>query len=371
VNVLLTVPEAYMSVKVREKRGKLYLDIYQGGKRVWESLHLTLTKDKEQNKEILRLAEICRSKREVRLLTGAWNIQDPVSGKMKLITYLENYAKDYTSPGVVRSCMRHLKEFKNGETVLISQITPAWIDDFQKWLLNGAFSNAKKENKDRLSRTSAANYSKVLRAVLAKAVANNVINRNPSSTVQRIKELETDLTFLNLDELQRLANVKCDYPYTVEVRRAFLFSCYTGLRISDLETITWSEIETNPAQVIKRQVKTKNPVYIPLGGSARKLIIDGKEHAPDENVFKLDDRNRRTSYTHLKGWAELANVKKKISWHTARRTFATMALENGVDIYTVAKLLGHTNINQVAKYAKVTDRLRRDAIAALPDIRLE
>jgi len=360
-----------MSVKVREKRGKLYLDIYQGGKRVWESLHLTLTKEKEQNKEVMRLAEICRSKRETQVLTAAWNIQDPVSGKMKLITYMENYAKDYTSPGVVRSCMRHVKEFKNGETVLISQITPAWIDDFQKWLLNGALSNAKKENKDRLSRTSAANYSKVLRAVLSKAAANNVIGRNPAATVQRIKETEAGLVFLNTDELQRLANIKCDYPYTAEVRRAFLFSCYTGLRISDLETLTWGKIETNPMQIIKSQEKTKTPVYIPIRENAQKLIIDDKEHDPGENIFGLDDRNRRTSYTHLKGWAELANVKKKISWHTARRTFATMALENGVDIYTVAKLLGHTNINQVAKYAKVTDKLRREAIAALPDIRLD
>jgi integrase len=112
-------------------------------------------------------------------------------------------------------------------------------------------------------------------------------------------------------------------------------------------------------------------VSIGIPEEPKKLIIDGKEHEPGENIFRLDDRNRRTSYTHLKGWAELANVKKKISWHAARRTFATMALENGVDIYTVAKLLGHTNINQVAKYAKVTDKLRREAIAALPDIRMD
>jgi hypothetical protein len=57
-------------------------------------LHLTLTKDKEQNKEVMWFAEICRSKREMQVLTAAWDIQGPVSGKMKLITYMENYAKD-------------------------------------------------------------------------------------------------------------------------------------------------------------------------------------------------------------------------------------------------------------------------------------
>jgi hypothetical protein len=58
-----------MGVKIRVKRGKLYLDIYAGGKRTWEALYLTLTTDKSQNKEIMRLAEICRSKRETQLLT--------------------------------------------------------------------------------------------------------------------------------------------------------------------------------------------------------------------------------------------------------------------------------------------------------------
>jgi hypothetical protein len=73
-----------MGVNVREKRGKLYLDIYENGKRTWEALHLTLTNDKAQNREIMRLAEVCRSKRETQLLTGSWDIQDPIAGRKNL-----------------------------------------------------------------------------------------------------------------------------------------------------------------------------------------------------------------------------------------------------------------------------------------------
>jgi hypothetical protein len=72
-----------MGVKIREKRGNLYLDIYAGGKRTWEALHLSLTSDKTQNKEIMRLAEICRSKKELQLLAGSWDIQDPIAGRKK------------------------------------------------------------------------------------------------------------------------------------------------------------------------------------------------------------------------------------------------------------------------------------------------
>jgi integrase len=155
-----------------------------------------------------------------------------------------------------------------------------------------------------------------------------------------------------------------------EIHRAFLFACYTGLRVSDLETLTWGQIETNPMQIIKRQKKTDMPVYIPLNETVKKIIGVGGKHAPADKVFNLPNGHRRQSYHVLKRWAKAASIDKNVGWHTARRTFATLALENKVDIYTVAKLLGHTSIKQVAKYAKVTDKLRREAIAALPEIRL-
>jgi site-specific recombinase XerD len=87
-------------------------------------------------------------------------------------------------------------------------------------------------------------------------------------------------------------------------------------------------------------------------------------------VFDFSGRNRRASYIHLKKWAENAKIKKDIAWHTSRRTFATLALENGADIYTVAKLLGHKSVSNVTKYAKVTDKLRRTAVDAIPETQL-
>jgi integrase len=71
------------------------------------------------------------------------------------------------------------------------------------------------------------------------------------------------MVFLNLDELKALACVKPDGECAAEVRRAFLFSCYTGLRIIDLETLAWGMITSNPIQIMKIQEKTKRTVYIP------------------------------------------------------------------------------------------------------------
>jgi integrase len=181
---------------------------------------------------------------------------------------------------------------------------------------------------------------------------------------------EPELEFLQVEEVKSLAAITIDDPYGAEIRRAFLFSCYTGLRISDIETLTWGKITNNPMNIIKRQEKTNNPVYIPLGKTAQKIIVDGKPHKSDELVFNLSDHNRRMSYYHLKAWAKEAGIDKHIGWHTARRTFATMALETGADLLTVAKLLGHTGLSTVTKYAKVRDKLKIEAVNALPDIEL-
>jgi site-specific recombinase XerD len=348
-----------MSVNLREKRGKLYLDIYQSGKRTWEALHLELTKDKAQNKEIWRLAEICRSKREMQMLSGSWNINDPIAGKISLISYMEKYSRNYKKPNAVNCCIKYIKEF-HGTSIQLIQVTPKWVDDFQNFLLK----------KDNLSQSSAAFYAKILRAALKRAVTNEMILKNPADAVQRISAPEPEMLFLNIDEVKALVETVIDDPYGAEVRRAFLFACNTGLRISDLETLTWGKIETNPMQIIKSQEKTKKSAYIPLNKSAQALIVDGSPHKASDNIFNFSGHNRRTSYNYFKDWAEKAGIKKTIGWHTARRTFATMALENGADIYTVAKLLGHSDISNVTKYAKVTDKLRMEAVKALPDMGL-
>ncbi|MHB9291306.1 putative Tyrosine recombinase XerC [Hollandina sp. SP2] len=130
------------------------------------------------------------------------------------------------------------------------------------------------------------------------------------------------------------------------------------------------DIERIPIQIIKRQKKTGRAVYIPLKDTAWNIIDDGQDHTLNDKVFRLLGNTRSQTNQYLMKWAYKAGVKKPVGWHTARRTFATMALENGVDIYTVAKLLGQKNIKQVAKYAQATDKLRRRAVAALPDIEI-
>lgn len=351
-----------MSVKVREQRGKLYLDIYLNGVRKWESLHITLSGDKKQNRELYRLAEICRSKREAQLLAGEWDIKTDGAGRISLIAYLKNRAAHHANPKPIDSLIHHLEKYANGATIQIGQVSSKWVEDFQSHLLD-----FQKPNGEKISESSVATYMKLLRAALRKAAAEGTISRDPSATVAMAKAVDPDMVFLSADEVKKLADTVPENPYGREVRRAFLFSCFTGLRISDIETLTWGMIEANPPQIIKRQKKTKNPVYVPLNKSAWNLISDGGEHLPENTVFSFE-KERASSYRTLKDWAADAGVAKNIGWHTARRTFATLTLERGADAVTVARLLGHTGLGQVMKYAKATDEMRRRAVDALPEL---
>jgi integrase len=350
-----------MGVKIREKSGKLYLDIYAGGKRTWESLHLTLTTDRNQNKEIMRIAEICRSKREMQLLAASWDIQDSVSGRKQLVAYLEECAHARVNNDYITGCIRYLKKYSNGSAIQLSQITPRWIEGFQRFLLN----------ETELSPTSAYGYSKAIRMALRKAVRKNILIKNPAESVKGLPEPETNLIFLNIDEAQKLADTDLGGEIGAEIKKAFIFACYTGLRISDLKSLKRGDIERNPIQIIKRQKKTRSVVYIPLNDAAWGIIDDGQEHNPEDKVFSLLANTKSQTNRYLLKWAERAGIKKAVGWHTARRTFATWELEHGADIYTVANLLGHKQLRQVAKYAKATDKLRREAVEALPKIEME
>jgi integrase len=349
-----------MSVKVREKRGKLYLDIYMGGKRTWEALHLALTNDKVQNKEIMRMAEICRSKKETQILAGSWDIQDPIAGRKKFLTYLEEQAEARINNDYIIGCIRYLKKYTDGGTIQLLQITPRWVDGFQQYLLN----------ETNLSPTTAYDYSKAIRMALRKAVNDNILIKNPAAGVKGIPEPETDHVFLNTAEVQSMADTEIPGKLGGEIRRAFIFVCYTGLRISDIKSLKWGDIELSPLQIIKRQKKTQRAVYVPLKETSWGIINDGNEHNPNDKVFSLLANTKSQTNQYLIKWAEKAGIKKPVGWHTARRTFATWELEHGADIYTVAKLLGHKNIKQVAKYAQATDKLRRNAVAALPEINI-
>jgi integrase len=224
--------------------------------------------------------------------------------------------------------------------------------EYQNWL------------KEELSPSSVQTYAAVIRTAFNLAVRKGMVLKNPTNNIPRVKVPESRIVWLNTNELNLLA--KTPFDYSEELKKAFLFACHTGLRVSDLETLKWGEIEHAPLQIVKTQKKTEDSIYIPLSTTAWNLINDGSIHDHRSPVFPQINKTAHRHYVRLKQWVKSAGIKKKVGWHTARHTFAVLALEGGADIYTVSKLLGHKDVKTTQVYAQATDKMKRAAVDALP-----
>ena len=236
-------------------------------------------------------------------------------------------------------------------------ITAEWFEGFQNYLLSVP----------ELKKSSAENYLQTLRAILKKAVRDNVIMKDPAVRVRHIRVPESVIQYLTLDEIEKLKNTPMGGDLGGEVKRAFLFAVCTGLRISDIKTLTWGDIDISKKQIEKRQKKTGGIVYIPLKGEAWDMINDKMIHTQNTLVFPLIGTTNTNTRDYLKRWGRKAGVLKLTGWHLARKTAATQLFESGADIYTVKNILGHRDIETTQRYAKVTDKKRRAAMDALPD----
>lgn len=167
-----------------------------------------------------------------------------------------------------------------------------------------------------------------------------------------------------MQEVQRLVDTPCPHE---GVKRAFLFSCFCGLRYSDVVTLRWQNIRTasdGRLQVEIIQTKTQEPVYLPLSDNAvGELPPRGK---PGDRLFALPTRTYLGKV--LKKWVAAAGIDKPVTFHVARHTYATLLLTFGADLYTVSKLLGHTDVKTTQIYAKVVDEKKRAAVDLVPKI---
>lgn len=145
--------------------------------------------------------------------------------------------------------------------------------------------------------------------------------------------------------------------------------CFCGLRISDVKALTWGDVEKDGEhwKLKIRQQKTQAPLYLPLSEQAKKFIPERGEATDDDLVF-ANLPCEQSMNRHLKDWAKAAGIKKKVTLHTARHTFATLTLTKGGDIYTVSKLLGHADIQTTQVYAKIVDKKKVEAVNMLNDI---
>lgn len=348
-----------MSVKIREKRGRLYLDIYWNSHRHWEALKLTVGPTKDSKKQAYALAEKIRAKREYQLVSEEHGLTDPVKSRLPLIDYASVIAEKMPPKNAIPKCLPYLRSYAG--TIRLSAVNEIWLEGFQEFL----------KQQDKLGPTTAAKYYAATVQILNKAVRDRILLNNPSARVKPLRAPESMKVHLNTSELEKLAGTPLGGELGAEVKRSFLFGVMTGLRISDIRSLSWGDIDREGLQILKRQEKTGRVVSIPLHSVAYALVNDKALHRRDELVFPRLSKSKTNTNSYLKSWAEKAGVDKVIGWHTARHTFAVLTLEGGADFYTVSKLLGHTKPMTTAVYARATDGMKRKAVNGLPILNIK
>ncbi|HIC8809581.1 site-specific integrase [Elizabethkingia anophelis] len=240
-----------------------------------------------------------------------------------------------------------LKSFSGG-SLRFFQLDNSMIENFKIFLLSAPCGGNKKGT---ISNNTASTYFSIFKAALKQAFIDGYLSVDLSSKVKGIPEQETLREYLTIEELNTLAETPCEKDV---LKRAALFSALTGLRHSDIQKLRWKEVsvDNNMIKLHFTQKKTKGVEYTPISQQAFQLC--GVPGQAEQLVFE-DLPNPSWISRPLKLWVEKAGIKKNITFHCFRHTFATLQLSNGTDIYTVSKMLGHTNVKTTQIYAKVVD----------------
>ncbi|MEI6848161.1 MAG: site-specific integrase, partial [Chlorobiaceae bacterium] len=212
-------------------------------------------------------------------------------------------------------------------------------------------------------------YLGVIKKIIKKAWREGYIREDFTGKVACIKKTDIHRRFCTFEEVEALSRARCDHEM---VKHAFLFSCFSGLRLSDIELLTWDTISlVNGAPFIQfQQKKTRQFENCPLPEQAVKILTEVKRihprYAPDgsNKVFILPDRS--SIGIMLKIWGGRAGLSWSLHFHASRHTMATLMLTAGSDIYTVSKQLGHRDIATTQKYSRLIDTKRVAEVQRLP-----
>lgn len=333
-----------------------YIDIYDKGDRKREFLvHLRLVKpqnriDRDANNQMKFLAEQALTKRALEVQANTSGIVKASSKRGRLTDYMKDYVEKYSKKDarIVLAMYKKFCQFLNqsGKKGLVVQgLTKSVVIDFKEYLeanLNGE---------------SPANYFKKFRKVLEGLVNDGVLQSNLASgiTVRRNESISKEI--LTFEEIKLLAETPCK---NTNIKRAFLFSCYTGLRFCDITKLKYENISNGNIKV--NQSKTNKLVIIPLHENLVEML-EGSEGKAGL-IFKLPSHT--TCLKSLNLWVKSAGINKHISWHCARHSFATALIEYGSDVNSASSLLGHSSFAYTQRYVRIVEKLKEKAISNLP-----
>ncbi len=367
--------------KIANGRISLFLEYYQGysidknGKmkhnRSFEYLKLYLHEkpntqsEKLENKETLKLAENILTIKQSDHIKGKFNIKDDKKGKTLFLSYYNKLKEErYESKGNYdnwEAALKHLERYCP-TNLMIKDADERFLKGFKRYLDTKARTNGNTP----LSQNTKYTYFNKIRAALTEAFNQGYLDNNIVRLVKGFDQADSKREYLTYSELQALSKADCKHQI---LKNAFIFSCLTGLRWSDINKMVWSEVrdEDEQPRIIFRQKKTDGLEYLYISNQARTLL--GKRGNNNDRVFTGLKYGAHFNSEILR-WCMRAGITKHITFHSARHTNAVLLLENGADIYTVSKRLGHKEIRTTEIYTKIIDVKMKEAANSIPQLNI-
>lgn len=362
--------------KLKKGRFSLYLDCNIDGKRYKENLDITL--EAPNSKEIrlancakMQLAKLLRAQREIDYLHNRyWEKLPPlfqshtkengIEGEpapdffMVTIGYLRTYSKKDTR--VVQAVFSYLRRFHT-DPLPVNHITHNFCSRFFCFLQECLHGN------------TPVNYFKKFKMCLDYCVEENLLPDNPAKGIRLPQYNDVTKEILSPKELVKLTLTPCRNP---EVKRAFLFSCQSGLRWCDIQDLCYKNIDFAQRRLTLIQKKVtghshKPVLHLYLNENAMRLLQESKG-MPNDFIFTLPSHSY--SLRIINEWTAHAGLRKHISFHCARHTFITSIMARGANIKTAASLAGHSSTRHTEKYIHIIDKQKQQAVESLPDLPL-
>lgn len=358
----------------------IYLDIYKNGIRKYEFLKLYLipeTKGYEaarvQNANTMQAAISIKAQRIKEMANNQAGIKNTTGGKILLLDWMEHVIeqkrKNGQSKSRAESCKSanlKLMEYVDGRKIRLQDIDKDFVSGYIDFL-----RKARNMRGGTLAAATARIYYSIFANALKIALCDGLLAANPMDrvTAEEKKPLgarSMARVYLTIEEVKAFQSVETTNGR--DTKAAFMFSCFTGLRFSDIVTLKWWDIHKtdNGLEIVKKMVKTQNDVCVPISNVALRWMPKQGDAKDDDLVFNVPSFPWVEKC--VKDIAKAAGITKNVTFHTARHTFATMQLTLGGDIYTISKLLGHTDIKTTQIYAEVVNQKKRDAISKFDNV---
>ena len=375
-------------VKLKTRKSKrtgvesLFLEMNRDGRRTYEFLNMYLNPGKDSatkaaNKATLEAAKTIQARRIVAIQNGEAEILSHRVRSTLFTEYFEEYLENHSQMSAshkkgMRFTLRRWTDYI-GKDVRLKDITPKMLLGFAEYLRGDLkrFYNSRKDGVSKPASTIVklkpnsirTHYDRIV-WVLNSAHSEGLVQVKPATKVDaaaKPKMEKVERGYLTAEELAQLIKTPCPNP---ELKRAFLFACYTGIRKSDVYALTWDNIYNNVVSF--RMQKTGDPITIPLSENA-KTYLGARPPGAKGTDHPFTGNSDRQIGRDLLSWAGAAGVKKHVTFHMSRHTFGTLAITYGADIYTVSKLLGHSNLKTTQIYAQIVDKKKAEAVNLIPD----